>query len=127
MKPQKKDIPEKHKIDNSHPALYIVPQGCNEDNLPSKEAIKQTVVTKIEDEWKQAQDFVLDIQRSIVELQDETPPTDPIAVDAIVIVFDQVPATMTYGYEGPFRLTMEAINAEYSDIEIWIDAVPSLS
>lgn len=127
MRPDHDDIPDEFRIGNAHPALYIIPQAGDEENLPDVDALQETVVEAVEDKWKQAHDSVLDVRRTVVEFQDEVPPADPVPSHAIAIVFDQVPATMIYGYEGPLRVTMEAIKYEYSDIEIQIDAVPSLS
>jgi len=127
MRPNHDDIPDEFRIGNAHPALYIIPQAGDEENLPNVDKLQQTVIEGIESEWKQAHDSVIDVRRTIVEFQDEVPPASPVPSHAIAVIFGQVPATITYGYPGPIRVAMQAIKAEHSDIEIQIDAVPSPS
>ena len=126
MELEDNDVQPAYRIGNSHPALYIISLG-GKDDIPTADDVRETIISAIEAEWNQSHNFVLDVHEAVVEFQDEVPPEDPVPAHAVTIVFDQCPATMAFGYEGPFRIAMEAIRDEYGKVQLHIDAIPAIA
>jgi hypothetical protein len=72
---------------------------------------------------EQAADFILDVRKEKVPTQDEVPPAGPVEWAAIVVMFGQVQATFTAGFEGLFRLAQRGIHKAFPGLELYVDAV----
>lgn len=106
------------RVGEHHPALIVIGKGYDRETAPTLEDVR----TALEDaEWELS--HVYDMDEGPVEVQHEHPPTDPYDAWGVVVVLEQSPTQLEYGWNGPFCEAIEAIDSELDGIEIWIDAV----
>ena len=113
------------------PAIVVAAPSTDDlEALPTTDEVLKAVIDGLKTGgWarEQATDFVLDVRKDRVPIQDEVPPTEPVEWATIIVVFDQSQATFTYGFNGPFRLSMEGIHDAFSELDLYVDAVPAPS
>lgn len=100
----------------AHPGIIIVPKGgTSKDDLPSPEAVTQVVSDGLDTGSWPAAELVIDVRQDVYKIQDEWPPEPPIDVVGIGVTLAQCPVTRPAGYDGPFRLALDALESEYGD------------
>ena len=118
-------------MNGARPAIVVAsPTREDLEALPATDTVLEAAIDGLTTGgWgrEQATDFIIDVREGDVPIQDEVPPAEPVEWPAVVVAFDQSPATFTYGFDGPFRLAMTGVHEGFPDLDLYVDAVPAPS
>lgn len=108
------------------PALFIVSTDSYTEPgaAPDPVNVRDIIVGALGDLGWPAADFLHEIYRDEVDIFHETPPEPPYDAVATVVEFTQIPTDMRlYDVADPFDHCIAALYEQYTDIDVWIDAV----
>lgn len=107
------------RVGEQHPALIIVGEDYSRGSAPTQDEVRD-VLQKVS-EWDLSS--VYEIREGPVEVQHESPPTDPYEAWGVVVAFEQSPTVNEYDWDGSVLDAQRLLYDHLDNIEIWVDAV----